>query len=142
MEALTEHILAVARKNDIFITNLALQKVLYFTLRNSKNILSQEQLEEVYDEPFLVWRYGPILESQYQRFYSYGSGFILEDFEENESYQLLNDLILRYLKADPFRMVSSSQSHPFWRQNEEYIVNGRSYVAYPLEAVLRPNTTN
>ncbi|WP_317334180.1 type II toxin-antitoxin system antitoxin SocA domain-containing protein [Streptococcus orisratti] len=137
MEAFANHVISVANEANLSITNLQLQKILYFTLRNSRNVITQEVIDGIYDEPFLVWRYGPVVESQYERFYSYGSSPILGDFQQTQEYRPLNDMIIRFLSLDVFRMVDASHTHRFWREHESEIVFGRSDVAYPLEEVLR-----
>lgn len=137
MEQFANHIIAVAGIEELPITNLQLQKIMYFTLRNSQTVMSEIEIQEIYDEPFLVWRYGPVVESQYERFYSYGSSPILENFDLVPAYNSLNGLIIRFLNADVFRMVNASHTHSFWKGNESNIIFGRSYVKYPLEEVLR-----
>ena len=137
MRELADHIISVANKNGESITNLQLQKILYFTLRNSVPIIGEEEVEKTYDEPFLVWKYGPVVKSQYDRFYSYGSSPIIEDLPESEKYAGLNVIISKLLVIDVFRMVNASHTHKFWKQNESRIVCGRSDVEYPLKEVLR-----
>lgn len=79
MHNLANHIIAVANKNHRTINNIQLQKILYFTLRYSIPLIGLENAKEIYDEPFLVWHYGPILKSEYDRFYTYGTNPIIED---------------------------------------------------------------
>lgn len=139
MKELANHIIAVAHDNELPITNLQLQKILYFTLRNSRRYLDEDTLKETYNEPFLVWRYGPVVESQYNRFYSYGSSPIIDSFNQIPKYKKLNEMILRFLKIDVFRMVDASHTHKFWKDNSPRIEFGRSDIEYPLEEVLRDN---
>lgn len=139
MKELANHIIAVAHDNELPITNLQLQKILYFTLRNSRRYLDEDTLKETYNEPFLVWRYGPVVESQYNRFYSYGSSPIIDSFNQIPKYKNLNQMILRFLKIDVFRMVDASHTHKFWKDNSPRIKFGRSDIEYPLEEVLRDN---
>lgn len=139
MKELANHIIAVAHDHELPITNLQLQKILYFTLRNSRRYLDEDTLKETYNEPFLVWRYGPVVESQYNRFYSYGSSPIIDSFNQIPKYKKLNQMILRFLKIDVFRMVDASHTHKFWKDNSPRIKFGRSDIEYPLEEVLRDN---
>ncbi|EFM30305.1 Panacea domain-containing protein [Streptococcus gallolyticus] len=139
MKELANHIIAVAHDNELPITNLQLQKILYFTLRNSRRYLDEDTLKETYNEPFLVWRYGPVVESQYNRFYSYGSSPIIDSFNQIPKYENLNQMILHFLKIDVFRMVDASHTHKFWKENSPRIKFGRSDIEYPLEEVLRDN---
>lgn len=137
MERFANHILARANENNIPVTNLTLQKVMYFVLRNSSTVLNRNQQEEIYNEPFLVWRYGPVVESQYNRFYMFGSDKILGEYSSSSEYAPLNDLIDKFLNINVFQMVNASHSHPFWKNNENQIILGRSNVPYPLDEVLR-----
>ena len=137
MKELANHIIAVAHDNELPITNLQLQKILYFTLRNSRRYLDEDTLKETYNEPFLVWRYGPVVESQYNRFYSYGSSPIIDSFNQIPKYKKLNEMILRFLKIDVFRMVDASHTHKFWKENSAAIKSGRRDIKYPLDEVLR-----
>lgn len=139
MHNLTNHIIAVANENHRTITNIQLQKVLYFTLRYSVPLIGLENAKEIYDEPFLVWQYGPILKSQYNKFYTYGTSPIIEDLPQSEDYKRLNNLIIRLLDMDVFKLINASKTHNFWKQNENKIVNGRSTIAYPLNEVLHEN---
>ena len=137
MKQFADHILAVARENQIEVTNLSLQKIMYFVIRNSTGVIDMEVQNEIYNEPFLVWRYGPVVKSQYERFSMFGSDPIKGDFERERNYNLLNNLILIFLNTNVFRMVNASHTHPFWKANEGRIQFGRSNIEYPLEMVLR-----
>lgn len=139
MQKLTNHIIAVANENHRTITNIQLQKILYFTLRYSVPLIGLKNAKEIYDEPFLVWQYGPILKSQYDKFYTYGASPIIEDLPQSENYKRLNNLIIRLLDMDVFRLINTSRNHNFWKQNKNKIINGRSTIAYPLNEVLRKN---
>ena len=86
MNLLADHILSVAQKNQKSINNLKLQKVMYFVLKDSrdKDILSYKTLREIYDDPFLVWAYGPSTKGQYYRFKFFRSAPIIGKFEYTE----------------------------------------------------------
>ena len=137
MEKFANHIIAVANQKNIPISNLQLQKIMYFVLRNSASILPIKEIESIYTEPFLVWRYGPVVKSVYDRFYSYGSSPIITNAEQSIEYKSLNHLILKFLEVDVFRMVDASHTHKFWKENESKITFWRSSIAYPLNEVLR-----
>lgn len=68
MKELAEYILYVAHKNKKSITNLQLQKILYFSLRYSVPEIGLRAAIQTYDEPFTTTKYGPLVKSQYQRF--------------------------------------------------------------------------
>ena len=137
MRELAEHIISVANEKGKSITNLQLQKILYFTLRNSVSRIGKDVAKRTYNEPFIARRYGPVVKSEYERFYTYGTRPILEDFQQSETYKPLNDLIDRLLDIDVFEMVHASQTHRFWKDNEDRICDGRSDIEYPFEEVIR-----
>ncbi|MGF3073550.1 Panacea domain-containing protein [Facklamia sp. P13069] len=131
MRQFSDHVIAVSNKNGIPITNLALQKVMYFALKNSN--LDPEFLAEIYSEPFKVWRYGPVVESEYNRFRQFSSAPIDGDFEEVDEYNVLNDEILKAANEKVFRLVERSHNIDFWINNSWKIDRYRSDVEYPLE---------
>ena len=137
MEELANHVIAVAQENDLSVSNLELQKVLYFTLRNSINVLDEETIKETYDEPFLAWPYGPVARKQNRRFRSFGCSPIIGVFDKNPKYEPLNPIILRFLKINLFKMVDTSHTHKFWKENSDLIKSGRRDIEYSLDDVLR-----
>ena len=137
MEELANHIIAVSQENNLSVSNLELQKILYFTLRNSRNILDEEVFKETYDEPFLAWLYGPVAQRQNRRFRSFGCSPIIGIFNKVPKYEHLNQIILRFLKVDLFKMVDASHTHKFWKENSDEIKSGRRDIEYPLDEVLR-----
>ena len=97
MKELAEHIIYVAHKNKKSITNLQLQKILYFTLRYSVPEIGLRAAIKTYDEPFLTTRYGPLIKSQYQRFMGYGSSPIIGDASQHEEYNALKRRLINLL---------------------------------------------
>ena len=137
MEELANHVIAVAQENNFSVSNLELQKILYFTLRNSKNVLDEETIKETYDDPFLAWPYGPVARKQNRRFRSFGCSPIIGVFDKTPKYEPLNPIILRFLKINLFKMVDASHTHNFWKENSNLIMSGKRDIEYPLDEVLR-----
>lgn len=135
MNELAQHIIAVDNKNDVVITNLKLQKVMYFLLKKLANepSIDDPSIEKIYDMPFLVWRYGPVVESIYEKYKSFGSAPIVESFEENTDFSSLNDEILDLSRKNVFDLVSESHKDPFWKKHEADIKGWRSNVAYSVD---------
>lgn len=142
MKELAEHILYVAQKNKKSITNLQLQKILYFSLRYSVPEIGLRAAIQTYDEPFTTTKYGPLVKSQYQRFFGYGSSPIIGNASQYEEYNALNKMILKLLDKDVFVLVKSSQLNDFWKRHEEEIVKEGLSIKYPIEAVLKLDTNN
>ena len=132
MNLLADHILSVAQKNQKSLNNLKLQKVMYFVLKESrdKDILSYKNLREIYDDPFLVWAYGPTVRGQFNRFKLFGSAPIIGKFEYTDELSTLDDLIVDYLDYKLIDLVKKSFENDFWKNNKKYISNFRSNISY------------
>lgn len=128
------HIIAVAYENKLSVSNLHLQKIMYFTMREHKEDLSL--LKDIYDEPFCVWRYGPVVPEIYKEFKGYGSRAIIEEGKKNINFDNFNDTILALLNRDPFDLVEESHSHEFWQKNEDKLKYGTSDIEYSLEDII------
>lgn len=61
---IADFIQAECYERDLRITNLKLQKLLYYA--EAWSLASRD--EALFDEPFQAWIHGPVLASQYQRF--------------------------------------------------------------------------
>lgn len=142
MKELAEYILYVAHKNKKSITNLQLQKILYFSLRYSVPEIGLRAAIQTYDEPFTTTKYGPLVKSQYQRFFGYGSSPIIGNASQYEEYNALNKMILKLLDKDVFVLVKSSQLNDFWKRHKEEIVKEGLSIKYPIEAVLKLDANN
>lgn len=137
MERLANHIIAVAKENDIPITNLQLQKVMYFTIKIAKDedLIPEDRLRELYDQPFEVWQYGPVVRSQYERFKGYASEPIIGKYRKMHILEPLDNLILDLLNENVFRLVKLSHRIPFWENHRDEIIGFRSSVAYSFEDI-------
>lgn len=129
-----KHILAVAYENNLSVSNLGLQKVMYFAMREQKD--NHELLSQMYDEPFYVWRYGPVVPSIYRKYKGYGSRAIIDSGEKNSEYSIFDNSIIKLLKEDLFTLIDKSRKHKFWQENEDKIVNGTNDIKYSLDDVL------
>lgn len=134
MEKLADHIIAVAQKKEISISNLQLQKVMYFAIRDAKEqgLMSMSELKELYDEPFLVWAYGPVVKSQYERFKCFGSSPIIGIFQIFPKLETINNIIETYLRRSVSSLIRESHEVPFWKDNKDKIIGFRSNLEYGL----------
>lgn len=107
---------------------------MYFVLKEfrDKDILSYKTLREIYDEPFLVWAYGPTVRGQFNRFKLFGSAPIIGKFEYTDELSILDDLIVDYLDYKLIDLVKKSFENDFWKNNKKYISNFRSNISYDL----------
>lgn len=129
-----KHILAVAYENNLSVSNLKLQKVMYFAMREQKD--NHELLSGMYDEPFYVWRYGPVVPKIYRKFRIYGASSIIEKGEKNSEYSIFDDSIIKLLKEDLFTLIDKSCENKFWLKNKDKIIKGTSNIKYKLDDVL------
>ena len=128
------HILAVAYENNLSVSNLHLQKVMYFAMREQKD--NHELLSEIYDDPFYIWRYGPTVPSIYKKYRGYGSRAIIEKGERHNKYSIFDNDIIELLNQDVFSLINESHKHRYWLSNKDRIVKGKSNIEYKLEDIL------
>lgn len=137
MNIFADHIIALAQENHFPITNLHLQKFMYFTLKLAKeeSLFDEDVLREMYDEQFEVWTYGPVIGHQYSRFKRFASESILGDFEQNPNLTPLNPIILELFQVNIFTLVELSTLVPFWVENHEQIKDGISDIKYDFDDI-------
>lgn len=109
-----KHILAVAYENQLVVSNLHLHKVMYFVMRDVQKD-NHDLLSKMYDEPFCVWYYGPIVPSIYKKYSGYGSRVIIEKGEKNSEYSVFDNSIIKLLQEDQFTLIDKSREHKFWQ---------------------------
>lgn len=134
MDEFAKHIISVVHSSGQGITNLQLQKIMYFSLQYAlkNNLFTRQQVNELYDEPFLVWRYGPVVKNIYEKYKVYGSDPITENDNACQALSVLNDEIIKLSHEDVFDLVDKSHMENYWKTNENKIVGWRSNVAYSL----------
>ena len=133
MRNFANHILAVAHENISSVTNLQLQKIMYFAMKDQKNNI--ELLSEIYDEPFYVWHYGPTVPSIYAKYYEYGSRAIIEKGKRDDKYSIFDNTIINLLNKDLFELIEKSRVNIHWQANKNKISKGISKVKYELEDI-------
>ena len=134
MRDFANHILAVAHENISSVTNLQLQKIMYFAMKDQKNNI--ELLSEIYDEPFYVWYYGPTVPSIYKKYSGYGSRAIIENGKRNDKYSIFDTVIIELLDKNVFSLIDESREHNYWLSNKDKMVHGKSDIQYELEDIL------
>ena len=137
MDAFANHIIAVAKENKLPITNLQLHKIMYFTLKLTKEdeLLDIEILKKMYDQPFEVWELGPVVRLQYLRFRRFSCEFIIGTFKQTSELKPLNPIIIDLLKENPFTLAEISTRVSFWIQNKDKIKNGISEIKYSFNDI-------
>lgn len=137
MRDLADHVIARAQRTE-GITNLQLQKVLYFTLVDGikQEVINEDWLKEQYNSEFFVWRYGPVVKDIYENYSIYGASKIFESKQELNEFDDLNPIIDRLLNVKTSVLVDRSHKHKHWLSNRKYIKFGRSNVPYSVEDLI------
>jgi len=135
MEQFADHVISVAQENKKSINNLQLQKILYFFLKDARDrkLLLRKTLVDLYDEPFLVWAYGPNIKTQYNRFRCFGSAPIIGSFERSPELSVLDSTIVKYLDYKLFDLLDESFKAKFYKENIGKVKGFRSDIEYRLE---------
>ena len=129
-----KHILAIAYENNLPVSNQQLHKVMYFAMIDQKD--NYELLAQMYDEPFYVWRYGPVIPKIYRKYRIYGTSSIIEKGERNSKYSIFDKSIIELLHEEPHSLIDESREHKHWLSNKNKIVKGTSNVKYSLINIL------
>lgn len=125
------YIITVAHAKEKSITNTQLQKVMYFTLKTilQKKLLPISQIKKLYDEPFLVWKYGPTIKSIYNEYQIYGSTPIAENYDNENFTQFnhpkINQRIIELLDKDVFELIEKSRREKHWQKNQKSLKIGQ-----------------
>lgn len=123
MRELAQYILFRANRINRPITNLQLQKIMYFALGfmiEENRELAQELFNQ---EPMEAWIYGPVVPDIYNEYKIYKSRPI-EDLGQSSNRldnDYINNIIDRLIQVDPFKLVEISHRHRFWKENSQDI---------------------
>lgn len=139
MRDLANHILAVARDAGEEISNLQLQKILFFIFGLIVSRAEDgDRLPLNYDLDFRRWSYGPVIPEIYFDYNNFGARPITdEDATIVEPFEIYNDEIIHLLGIDPFKLVEATHRLPSWADYEKEIM-ARNYVPpYQLDDFIR-----
>lgn len=135
MRNFAEHVVSVSNDHIGGITNLELQKVMYFVIGEYiKNNGIDELIEEIYDEPFEAWPYGPVVRSEYFRNRAFGRYNITREASLQPNYTPLDNLIRTFSEKEVTELVDKSHQHSKWLLNREDILK-HCKVTYTLEDI-------
>lgn len=95
---IAKYVIEESKKDDSSITNLKLQKLLYYIQGYSL----KETSEPAFDDDIVNWAYGPVVQDVYFEFCSYVSNPINENYEDDEVVKSLKKS-LRY--RDVLRII-------------------------------------
>lgn len=124
------------------ITNLHLQKILYF-LQVEKLGTTGEQL---FSDPIEKWKLGPVVPTIYHDYKMFGSNTIhVDNFAFGEDVgEVINDdalsatiidVIERWIDKDAFDLVRITHQHKAWEKDQPKIMNG-AQITYTKDELL------
>lgn len=135
MRDLSNHIIAVANAAEINISNLQLQKIMFFVF--GRIISDTEDIEQIplaYDLEFRRWSYGPVVEEIYFDYNNFGGRPIIDNSATTVSvFDGYNNGIIHLLGVDPFILVEATHRLPSWADFREEIENRDFVPAYTIE---------
>ena len=149
---IANYIIYYAKKNNLEMNNLKLQKILYFLqglyLINKKELLFFDAIEK--------WQYGPVVPDVYHAFKDYRSNPIKstqlecvvsgdEDepsieykvFIEDDIYaydrEFMDTVVGSLSKFSAFQLVDVTHRHSGWLKDEKRIMKGERHIKYTEE---------
>ena len=140
--AVANFIIETAKHNNKLITNLQLQKILFFI----QGYVLKETNHELFNSKFSKWQYGPVEKQTYRIFRDNGSAPITDEFEnayfddngsfiedvplmtktnlENESlFNKIQALTINLLDIPAWKLVGLTHRDPSWYKDKEAIMN-------------------
>lgn len=140
MEQLADHVLSVIHRANKKITNLELQKNLFFTvgmsIRDNPNV-EIDFFNSIYNNDFEKWRYGPVVPSVYFNYNIFGNMSIQDSGVYSDEFQRFDDLILRLSNINVYRLVALSHDMKAWSDYETDIMKGNYVAPYTIEEIVR-----
>lgn len=141
MNQFSEHVISLANSENGGITNLQLQKVIYFSLGEYlKENGIDGFINQIYDEQFEAWPYGPVLRSEYFINKKYGRYNIQKPGVYRPDFQPLDKYVREYVKEDINELVEVSHRHRKWYENKEAILR-HQLITYNLEDIYHDFTS-
>lgn len=135
MLGFSNHVIALANEYSDGITNLELQKVMYFAMGSYiKENDIDSYIRSIYDEPFEAWPYGPVVRSVYFEHKLNGRSKIEAISTINDLYNPLNAYVIKFLDVPVKKMVEDSHEHLIWKDNKSKIMQ-HDLVEYKLEDI-------
>lgn len=109
------------------ISNLQLQKILYFCQEESYRTIKAELIAD----DFEAWRYGPVIPAVYRRFSLWGGKRITWPVEESVGIpdwakKIIDPTVVKYRGKHPWQLVDEThvQGHPWYTVFHEGVGDG------------------
>lgn len=92
-------VISECTKKGMPVSNLSLQKILYFLQRE---YMKKHENKSLFFDEFYAWQYGPVIPAVYNEYSGYGGGDILALYEDCDE---LDDVIKNDIKKDIERLA-------------------------------------
>ncbi|MEO4053350.1 type II toxin-antitoxin system antitoxin SocA domain-containing protein [Solibacillus sp. CAU 1738] len=136
MRSLADHVIAIGANKNLPVTNLQVQKVMFFTLGFHLQDNGIDALaEKIYDMPFEKWRYGPVVETVYYELCQFKDKPITEQGRYTAELSSLDSNIEQLLKINVFDLVELSHQLSSWADYKAEILNRRYVESYTLKEI-------
>lgn len=149
---IANYVVSVAFRNNKPITNLHLQKILYYL--QAKELIYEGM--PLFDDTIEKWKLGPVVPKVYHEYKQYGSQpiddiatelifddetfnikivkFNEDDIDHGTREKIMPDII-SLLNRDPFKLVDLTHEHHPWKKYKERIENGEKGLKYSNEEI-------
>lgn len=123
MMNLADHVISIAQREDRQVTNLQLQKIMYFVILNGmkEGFIDDDWLKMNYDQEFVVWKYGPVVENIYEKYSVFGASSIFFIKKERNEFEKLNFLIVNLLNEAPLHLIEKSRQRFLSKEREKSV---------------------
>ena len=135
--------LSIAEKEGLTISNLHLQKLLYY----SQGFSYVFENRELFEDDFEAWKYGPSIPRVYNNFRVYGASPVKPDRKipfvqlSAEAQETLKATVQVVGRKDPWELVEKVQSEAPWKNNyrhsEDRIISKEDIKDYFQKAMNR-----
>lgn len=146
-----DEIITLAQEKNNPVSNLKLQKIMYFL--NALSLIERNK-PLIDDQKFEKWDYGPVIHSVYTEYSAHGRSSIespekhilfertnndmlkryIVSFQENnlneEDINFIRNNILKFLYFKPFELVNYSHEEPQWRNKTIYEYDDKKTKEY------------
>ena len=104
--------------NKIWLTNLKLQKLLYFAWIK----YFEKTGKTLFDDEFEAWKYGPVVPSVYYDFWQYAGSTIVfaktpSSIVDSETKEFLLSMLREYKDCDAYELITASHETRAWKNN-------------------------
>lgn len=137
--AVANFVISVAKKRNLPVTNLQLQKVLFFL----QGFTLSKYKAGIVNGTFSKWQYGPVQKDVYRTFRDNGASPITDEYVDayfdvsgnfktqtpridninNDQKEILTTFVLKLLKIPAWKLVNWTHEDPSWHDFKSKIMN-------------------